>query len=71
MSFDSSASVEQFRKVNDVAAQLGVSPQHVRNLITEGKLQPACRFGNVFRIPQKTVDLFVRRAVVQPMSRAA
>ncbi len=71
MSFNYSDSVNQFRKVNDVAAQLGVSPQHVRNLITEGKLQPACRFGNVFRIPQTTVDLFVKRAVVEPMAQAA
>ncbi len=71
MTSKSTDSNNQYRKVSSIAVQLGLSSNHVRNLIKEGKLQPAFRFGSAFRVPQAAVDLFVKRAVVEPMAQAA
>jgi len=71
MSFDLTASPGEYRRVADVALQLGVSKQSVINRIQAGELTPVHRFGNIFRIPKSTVDSYLEKTLVRPMKAAA
>ncbi len=62
---DTSAASGDYRKVSDVARELGVTPQHIRNLVKRGDLAPAYRVGRLLLLPTVAVSDFMRRATVQ------
>jgi excisionase family DNA binding protein len=61
----SPASIGEYRKVREIADELGVTPQHIRNLIKRGDIAPAYRVGNLLLLPKASVSDFMRRATVQ------
>ncbi len=65
MSFNSTASLGEYRRVSEVAEQLSVSKQTVRNLIWAGTLAPVYRVGNLLLIPKSAVDTYLGGAVVR------
>jgi excisionase family DNA binding protein len=69
--FDSTASLRHYQKISDVALELGVSKQHVRNLISSGDIAPAYRVGGLILVPKKSLRNFMQRAIVQPDTAAA
>jgi excisionase family DNA binding protein len=69
MSVETSASTNQFRKVTEIANYLGLAPQTVRTLISEGSL-PALRIGRIFLVKQTALDDYLRGAAVNPQSQA-
>ncbi len=62
---DTTASSGEYRKISDVARELGVTSQHIRNLVRRGELAPAYRVGNLLLLPKVAVSDFMRRAAVQ------
>lgn len=58
MTFNNSVSICNYRKVSEVARRLGVSRQHVRNLINRGDL-PAHRFGTLYVVPESAVEAYL------------
>jgi excisionase family DNA binding protein len=65
MSFSSTVSSGEFQRVSDVAKQLGISKQSVRNIIWAGDLAPVHRIGNLLLIPKSAVDAYINKSVVQ------
>jgi excisionase family DNA binding protein len=63
---DDSASSSNYQKVSDVARELNVSTQHVRNLVRGGEIAPTIKPGRQYLIPQASLDDFLRRVVVRP-----
>ncbi len=60
-----------YRKIADVARDLNVSPQHVRNLVRGGEIAPTIKTGRLYLIPKSSLDNFLRRVVVCPDEKAA
>ena len=57
--------MDTFRTVTQVAKELGVGPQRVRDLIHAGRL-PFERFGNMMLIRSSDIDLVRVRKVGRP-----
>ncbi len=66
MKFDTAAKDANYLRVDEVATELGVSGQHVRNLAFCGDLQPVNRCGRLLLIPRATLDAYLQRSVLQP-----
>jgi excisionase family DNA binding protein len=67
---DTSAASGDYRKVSEVARELGVSTQHIRNLVKRGDIAPTYRVGNLLLLPTVAVSDFMRRATVEPQQAA-
>ncbi len=66
MSFDSTVSNgKKYLLVSEIASELRVSSQHIRNLINRGDLAPAQKVGAAVRIPREALDAFIARTTVQ------
>jgi excisionase family DNA binding protein len=57
-----SESNERMYKVKEVAQRLRISQATVLRLIETGELRGVLRVGNQWRIPQSSLDDYVRRA---------
>lgn len=53
---------ERMLTVKEVAKQLRVSHTTVIRLIENGEISPVYRVGNQYRIPQATLDSYLRKA---------
>ncbi len=65
------SATSNYHKVSDVARDLNVSSQHVRNLVRGGEIAPTIKPGRQYLIPKSSLEAFLRRVVVHPDAKAA
>jgi excisionase family DNA binding protein len=59
---------EDMLRVSEIAARMRVSRQHIYNLIDQGDLKPAFRFGGRrgLRVPRLVVEVFMQGSEYDP-----